>query len=178
MHRIYLEDWRERPAHTLEQAPLQLLVIEPVALELAATRLAQQLRAPGVPSALPVTGWLDLIETILVYRLPQLTRQEIQTMLGLTEINLKQSRFYQEVFAEGEIQGEAKGEAKGKTEGKAESLKRLLTRRFGRLPKWAITHIDAAVETQLDGWLDAILDAATLEEVIGPRPPRRRAKSP
>ncbi|MCB1921601.1 MAG: DUF4351 domain-containing protein [Candidatus Competibacteraceae bacterium] len=103
-------------------------------------------------------------------------------MLGLTEINLKQSRFYQEVFAEGEIQEEAKGEAKGKTEGKtegkAETLKRLLTRRFGRLPKWAITHIDAAVETQLDGWLDAILDAATLEEVIGPRPPRRRAKSP
>jgi predicted transposase YdaD len=98
-------------------------------------------------------------------------------MLGLTEINLKQSRFYQEVFAEGEIQGEAKGEAKGKTEGKAETLKRMLTRRFGRLPKWAITRVDEAVEKQLDGWLDAIFDAATLEGVLGPRPPRRRAKS-
>ena len=93
-------------------------------------------------------------------------------MLGLTQINLTQSRFYQEVFAEGEI----KGKTEGKTEGKAETLKRLLTRRFGRLPKWAIARIDGAVQKQLDHWVDATLDAATLEEVIGPRPPRQRTK--
>jgi predicted transposase/invertase (TIGR01784 family) len=68
VHRVYLEDWRGRPAHTLEQALLQLLIIEPATLEPAATSLAQRLRASGAPGALPVTQWLDLIETILVYR--------------------------------------------------------------------------------------------------------------
>ena len=37
---------------------------------------------------------LDLIETILVYKLPALSRKEIQTMLGLTHRDLKQTRFY------------------------------------------------------------------------------------
>lgn len=175
VHRIYLEDWRERPAHSLDQALLHLLVMEPDTLEPAATALAERLHAPGVPGTLPVSQWLDLIEMVLVYRLPTLNRQEIQTMLGLTQINLTQSRFYQEVFAEGEIQGEAKGEIKGEIKAKAETLKRLLTRRFGRLPKWAAARIDGADQPQLDRWLDVIFDAGTLEGLLGPRPARRRA---
>ncbi|MDO9106957.1 MAG: DUF4351 domain-containing protein [Methylovulum sp.] len=44
---------------------------------------------------------LDFIETILVYKLPRLSREEIKTMLALNEIELKQTRFYQEVVEEG-----------------------------------------------------------------------------
>lgn len=53
---------------------------------------------------------LELIETILVYRLPTLTRKEIQTMLGLTDRDLKQTHFYQEVFTEGQQEGRQEGE--------------------------------------------------------------------
>lgn len=35
---------------------------------------------------------LDLIETIIVYRLPRLTREEIQQVLGFTEIDFRQTR--------------------------------------------------------------------------------------
>ena len=45
--------------------------------------------------------WLDFIETILVYKLPRLSREEIKTMFALNEIELKQTRFYQEAVEEG-----------------------------------------------------------------------------
>jgi len=38
----------------------------------------------------------------MVYKLPQLNREEIQKMLGYKDIELKQTRFYQDVFTEGE----------------------------------------------------------------------------
>ena len=37
---------------------------------------------------------MDFIETILVYKLPHLTRQEILTMLALDAVELKQTRFF------------------------------------------------------------------------------------
>ncbi|MDB9313357.1 DUF2887 domain-containing protein [Spirulina sp. CS-785/01] len=42
---------------------------------------------------------IDLIETIVIYKLPQASREEIAAMLGLTD--LKQTRFYQDAFEEG-----------------------------------------------------------------------------
>lgn len=42
---------------------------------------------------------IDLIQTIIVYKLPQKTRKEIEAMLGLSE--LKKTKVYQEAFAEG-----------------------------------------------------------------------------
>ena len=46
---------------------------------------------------------IDLIETIIVYKLPQKTRKEIEAMLGLSE--LKKTKVYQEAFAEGKAEG-------------------------------------------------------------------------
>jgi predicted transposase/invertase (TIGR01784 family) len=58
---------------------------------------------------------LQLIETILVYKFPSMDIEEIQEMFGLSD--LKQTRVYQQAFAEGEQQGEQKGEQKGIEEG-------------------------------------------------------------
>ena len=58
--------------------------------------------------------------------------------------------------------------AEGKEEGKAEDLTRLLTRRFGPLPARALARIGAAPITQLDTWLDGVLDTASLAELLGP----------
>jgi hypothetical protein len=57
---------------------------------------------------------INLIETIIVYKLPQKSREEIEAMLGLSE--LKQTKVYQEAFAEGEQIGEHRGELKAKLE--------------------------------------------------------------
>jgi hypothetical protein len=47
--------------------------------------------------------FINLIETIIVYKLPQKSREEIAAMLGLSE--LKKTRFYQEVLEEGKQEG-------------------------------------------------------------------------
>ena len=46
----------------------------------------------------------------MVYKLPQLDRQEIQAMFGLDE--LKKTRYFQEVAEEYEQKGEIKGQLK------------------------------------------------------------------
>jgi flagellar biosynthesis/type III secretory pathway protein FliH len=75
--------------------------------------------------------------------------------------------FRAEGKAEGKAEGEAIGEAKGKAEGKAEILFRLLTRRFGSLPKWAENRLNKAKPAQLEEWADAVLDAPNLTEILG-----------
>jgi predicted transposase/invertase (TIGR01784 family) len=50
--------------------------------------------------------FLQLIETILVYKLPNKSREEIEAMFGLSE--LKQTKVYQEAKQEGLEEGERK----------------------------------------------------------------------
>ncbi len=47
---------------------------------------------------------LELIETILVYKLPQVSRKEIEAMFSLSD--LKQTKVYQEALEEGREEGE------------------------------------------------------------------------
>ncbi len=55
---------------------------------------------------------------------------------------------------------------RGKAEGKAETLLRLLRRRFGDVPAPEEARIRAAALADLDAWLDAVLDAESLEAVL------------
>ena len=58
--------------------------------------------------------FINLIETIIVYKLPQKSREEIAAMLNLSE--LKQTRFYQEVKQEGVEEGREVGERQAKVD--------------------------------------------------------------
>jgi len=59
---------------------------------------------------------IELVEKVLVYKFPRLTRQELEAMFGLDE--LKQTQYFQDVA------NEAKQE--GKQEGKYETIPLLL----------------------------------------------------
>ena len=61
------------------------------------------------------------------------------------------------------------GRAEGKAEGKAELIAKLLTSRFGALPKWAAARIEHGTPPQLDRWADQVLTADSIEAVIGKR---------
>ncbi len=58
---------------------------------------------------------IELLETIMVYKLPNKGREEIEAMFGLSE--LKQTKVYQEAKMEGIMEGEIKGRTEGKMEG-------------------------------------------------------------
>ncbi|MFM7373349.1 MAG: Rpn family recombination-promoting nuclease/putative transposase, partial [Sphaerospermopsis kisseleviana] len=63
---------------------------------------------------------LDIIETILIYKLPRMNREEIESMFGLSD--LKQTRFYQEAKQEGREEGREEGKEEGKLEAKLEAV--------------------------------------------------------
>jgi predicted transposase YdaD len=84
-----------------------------------------------------------------------MSREEVRRMLELHDVDLKQARFYKEVFAE------------GRTEGEAKLLRRQLIRRFGPLPAWAEAKLAGAEPAPLEVWGERVLEAATLEAVFG-----------
>ena len=84
--------------------------------------------------------FLELIETVFIYKFPELTRREIEFMLGLSE--LKQTKVYQEALQEGE----------------ASILLRLLTRKLGLIQPETQSQIQALSSDQLEKLADACLD--------------------
>jgi len=102
VRRIYLDELEEGAERSLGVGVVKL-VIEPeeTAGQLARNLIEQahqQLTDEAVQRDL-----INLIETIIVYKLPQKSREEIAAMLGLSE--LKKTRFYQEVHEEGKQEG-------------------------------------------------------------------------
>ncbi len=78
------------------------------------------------------------------------SREEIETMLGLSE--LKQTKVYQEAFAEGEQMGLQRGEEIGRQIGQQEAKLQAISRRFsyGLAPE-AIAHLlDLPLEIVID----------------------------
>lgn len=70
----------------------------------------------------------QLIETILLYKLPTITKEEMEEMFGAND--LKQTRFYQEVFQEGVEQGIEQGIEQGEIRGKLKAVLPMLTAGF------------------------------------------------
>ena len=62
----------------------------------------------------------ELIETIIIYKFPNLSYEEIETMLNLQEI--KQTRVYQDAKSEGKLEGKLEGKEEGKLEQKIEMI--------------------------------------------------------
>jgi transposase len=79
----------------------------------------QQLSDPTV-----LRDLINLIETIIVYKLPQKSREEIAAMLNLSE--LRQTRFYQEVKQEGLEEGLEQGKQEGERQAKLEAIRRMI----------------------------------------------------
>jgi predicted transposase/invertase (TIGR01784 family) len=110
--RIYLDELS--PVETAS-LPIKLLklVIEPenTAPDLARD-LARQVETE-IPNIAVRESFIDLLETIIFYKLPQKSREEIAAMFNLSD--LKKTRVYQEIFEE--VQAEAQAEtAKAKAE--------------------------------------------------------------
>ncbi|NER49563.1 MAG: Rpn family recombination-promoting nuclease/putative transposase, partial [Symploca sp. SIO1A3] len=108
---FYLEDTPD----TANSIALGLvrLVIEPTSnIENRVRQLETSVRALPVPQQ---RNAIELVEQALVYKFPARPWRELEAMFGLTE--WKQTRFYQEVEAEGYQKGLQKGYQEGIQEG-------------------------------------------------------------
>jgi predicted transposase/invertase (TIGR01784 family) len=146
---VYLDEWA-RPRQTLTQQVIGVLLADPrQAIGEAKTVLAQ-FRDTKTMNRVLTTTIVNLVETILVYKLPMLSREEIQAMLELTDIDLKQTRFYQEVFTEGRQEGRQE-------EGVALIL-RQLQRRCGTLGSSVTERVTRLSLSQLEILGEALLE--------------------
>jgi predicted transposase/invertase (TIGR01784 family) len=120
---LYLDELEDPPTPSLGLGMVNLVVEERQRAIDKAHQLINQAKQQLVDEGLKqkVVG---LIETIMVYKLTDLTTQEIEAMFGLDE--LKQTRYFQEVAAKAEEKGKLKGKLEGKLEAKLESVPSLL----------------------------------------------------
>jgi predicted transposase/invertase (TIGR01784 family) len=169
LHRVYLSDLVGRESLALGPRLARLVVMDAGPLVVEARDLIEEQSEAEQRDFV-----VDLIETVLVYKFPKLSRAEIQAMLHLPETDLKKTRFYQEVFREGqedgEKRGEARGEARGEKRGEKRGMKRgqvmgqlalvtrLLGRRLGCLSAEQQAQIDQLSAEDLGALGEALLD--------------------
>jgi predicted transposase/invertase (TIGR01784 family) len=109
VNRIYLNELGETTTLPIGIATVKLIVEDPETAINQARELIERTKQQ-INSQLQQQQLLQLIETILIYKFPNMSREEIEAMFGLSE--LKQTRFYQEAFQEGIEQGERSGKLK------------------------------------------------------------------
>ena len=105
VQRIYLEELGESPPDSLGLATLELVSLPEAQVLNRGRELIVRVRETGVENR--QQELLELIETILIYKLPRITRKEIEAMFSLSE--LRQTRVFQEALEEGRQEGEIIG---------------------------------------------------------------------
>ncbi len=98
--RFYLEELRE--VESLGISMLQLIIAATARAIEQGKQLIPRIRQE-LPKVKQQQELLELIETILVYKLPQVSRKEIEAMFSLSD--LKQTKVYQEALEEGREEG-------------------------------------------------------------------------
>lgn len=93
---------------------------------------------------------IELVTTIMVYKFEQLSRTEVEAMLGIT---LQETRVYREIKEEGREQGERS------------LILRQLTRRVGELPQQVHEQIATLSLEQLENLGEALLDFTSMADL-------------
>ncbi|WP_418647833.1 Rpn family recombination-promoting nuclease/putative transposase [Thauera butanivorans] len=107
--------------------------------------------------------------TILSKLNPGQMTQMPETLEGVTTVLAERiDEWMDGLRQEGERKGEQKGLLKGRQSEAARMLGLQLRLRFGPLPDWAEARLAQAPLEQLEGWIEAVLTAESLEGVIGP----------
>lgn len=111
VRRIYLDELGDAAEHYIGVGIVQLVV----ETKKKAPEVAQNLIAKARQELADVViqqQIIELIETVVLYKFPNLSREELEAMLGLSE--LRQTRVYQEAREEGIEQGIERGQLQAK----------------------------------------------------------------
>jgi predicted transposase YdaD len=85
-------------------------------------------------------------------------------MLDFTYSDLKQTRFYQDVFGEGKLEGKLEGMLEGKQEEARALVMRQLARRIGSLTSGQSRQIHALNLEQIEALAESLLDFTRVED--------------
>jgi predicted transposase/invertase (TIGR01784 family) len=155
VQRIYLEDLQDMPTESLGIGLLQLINARPEVSGAQARVLVERARTQLQPDA-DLERIIELIETVMVYKFPTLSREEIEQMFSLSE--LKQTRVYQEALEEGRQEGR-------RLEALALILL-LLKRKLSSLESGVEAQVQALSLAQLEDLGEALLDFRDSEGLL------------
>ena len=159
--RVYLDDWLDRETDSFAIAIVQLILSSESQSVTMARRLGEKIEQENDPEIQEQV--LELIETVLVYKFPKLTRQEIEAMF--TYSDLKQTRVYQDAKEEGELRGLKLGEQRGLVKGQATMLLRLLNRKFGQISPSLRGKVNKLSAKQLENLAETLFDLETIADL-------------
>jgi len=117
---IYLDELPENRFDSLNLMILELIVISEEKAEIKGKELLQQIKGE-ITNITIKENMLNLIETILLTKFSNLTKEEIKKMFALED--LKQTRLGKELIDEGRQEGRQEGLKEGLKEGIKEGLK-------------------------------------------------------
>jgi hypothetical protein len=155
VQRIYLDELEETEPTSLGIGVLKLMIQnESQAINSAKIlieRISTEIAEPQTQRNI-----INLIESIIIYKLPLKNREEIEAMFELQD--LKKTRFYQEALGE--------GKAEGRQEGEANLVIRQLNRRFEEIPQNLREKILAMSVKQLENLGKSLLDFESLSDLV------------
>ena len=104
--RIYLDELESPASPTIAVGTVKL-VVEPESNTVNKAKELINLAKQQIESEKTQREFLELVETIIIYKFPQKSREEIEQMFGFNE--LKQTKVYQEAKQEGKLEGKEEG---------------------------------------------------------------------
>ncbi|MEA5549475.1 Rpn family recombination-promoting nuclease/putative transposase [Anabaena cylindrica UHCC 0172] len=154
-HRVYLDELGDIRQLPLWVALMVLTTVEeeqaPETARYLLTRTNQEVSSPASRVI------IEMITTIMVYKFEQLSRMEVESMLGIT---LKETRVYREIKEEGREEGR-----KEVQEVMANAISRQLTKRFGKLSEEMHSSISGLSLPVLENLSEALLDFSSLTDL-------------
>ncbi|WP_066426137.1 Rpn family recombination-promoting nuclease/putative transposase [Anabaena sp. 4-3] len=152
VHRVYLNELGNIRQLSLWVALMVLTTVEEAQAAQEARYLLERAAVEQPETASHAI--IDLVTTIMVYKFEQLSRVEVEQMLGIT---LKETRVYREIKEEGREQGRV-------VEARSLIL-RQLTRRLGELPPPVRQQVENLSLEQLENLAEALLDFTSLDDL-------------
>jgi predicted transposase/invertase (TIGR01784 family) len=147
VQQFYLKELLRTGEGSIAQELIRLIVVSPKQSAEQARRVLSQIEQTSMP--LPKSVIIELVETILVYKFPQLSREELAKMLGLAE-SIQQTRVFQE----------------GRQEGERSLILKLLGRRFGELSSELQIQIETLSLSQLEALGETLLDFSAPSDLV------------
>jgi predicted transposase/invertase (TIGR01784 family) len=160
VHRVYLEDLGDLEALPLGLAAMALTTktkkAMPGVAKALVNRANQEVANPEEKRAI-----MDMVSTIVVHQFTNLSRREVDKMLG---IRLEETRVYREAKEEGREEG-LESAWQQSLERQRSLVLRQLTRCFGKIPKRVKLRIDQLSLDDLEGLGDAFLDFESIADL-------------
>ncbi|MDZ8261095.1 Rpn family recombination-promoting nuclease/putative transposase [Nostoc sp. ChiQUE01b] len=152
VHRIYLDELGDIRTLPLWVAVMVLTTVnEEQAPEQARYLLTRTRQEVSSPTSRAI---IEMITTIMVYKFEQLSRREVESMLGIT---LKETRVYREIKQE--------GREEGREEATVNLVNRLLKKRFGELTPEMHSAITGLPLPVLEDLSEALLDFTSVADL-------------